>query len=237
MTLIKCSNCGHTVSSVASKCPQCGTLLSEYRFIQGQSGALTECRRCARKVLSGATVCPYCGTPKPGRRIPYAAGALLLAAVVPALVLLVALQQRTPGAAVPERGLGQAQQPAQPAPVEESAPQATGAPAVHPAQEPPPPREAPLSVEPAVGPGLAAPAATGTRWTLDWTNVRQARALDAPVVRVLKPGTGVQVGDRVNGWWAVYLEGRLVGYAAGSLLAATPPGPRPPDTSLAVPHG
>ncbi len=236
MTLIKCPNCGHTVSSVASKCPQCGTLLSEYRFIQGQSGALTECRRCARKVLSGATVCPYCGTPKPGRRIPYAAGALLLAAVVPALVL-VALQERAPGAAVPQRGPEQAQQPAQPAPLEESAPQATGAPAARATQEPPPRREAPLSVGPAVGPGLGAPPSTETRWTLDWTNVRQARGLDAPVVRVLKPGTAVQVGDRVSGWWAVYLEGRLVGYAAGSLLAATPPGPLRPDTSLAVPHG
>lgn len=232
MTLIKCPNCGHTVSSVASKCPQCGTLLSEYRFIQGQSGALTGCRRCARKVLSGATVCPYCGTPKPGRRIPYAAGALLLAAVVPALVLA-ALQQRAPGAAVPQGGPEQAQQPTQQAPAEESAPQATGAPEAPAAQEPPQPRQAPLSV----GPGLAAPPAAGTRWTLDWTNVREARALDAPVVRVLKPGTAVQVGDRVNGWWAVYLEGRLVGYAAGSLLAATPPGPLPPDTSLAGRQG
>ena len=61
MTLIQCPKCEHTVSSVASRCPSCGTLLTEYRFVQGQRGSLTECRRCARKVLSGAKTCPYCG--------------------------------------------------------------------------------------------------------------------------------------------------------------------------------
>jgi RNA polymerase subunit RPABC4/transcription elongation factor Spt4 len=236
MTLIKCPHCGHTVSSVASRCPQCATLLSEYRFIQGQSGALTECRRCARKVLSGATVCPYCGTPKPGRRIPYAAGALLLALVVPALVL-VALQQRAPGAAVPARGPEQALQPAQAAPAAGSEPQAAPAPGAGAAHAAPEPREAPPAPPVSAGPLPAAPPATETRWTLDWTNVREARALDAPVVRVLKPGTAVRVGERVNGWWAVYLEGHLVGYAAGSLLATSPPDPLPPDTGLAGRRG
>src|SRR3970282_962940 len=89
MTRIKCPGCGHTVSSVASKCPQCGTLLSQFRFVQGEGGALTECRRCARKVLSGATICPSCGISRPGRRSPYAVVALIAAFAVPALVVAV----------------------------------------------------------------------------------------------------------------------------------------------------
>ena len=71
MTLIHCPKCAHTVASVASRCPNCGTLLTQYRFVQGQGGSLTECRRCSRKVLSGAAVCPYCGVRRPGRRLPY----------------------------------------------------------------------------------------------------------------------------------------------------------------------
>jgi hypothetical protein len=65
--------------------------------------------------------------------------------------------------------------------------------------------------------------ATQTKWTLDWANVRQDRALEAPVVRVLRPGASVQVTDRQLGWWALYLDGRIVGYVAGSVLGDQPP--------------
>ncbi|MBI3082088.1 MAG: zinc ribbon domain-containing protein [Gemmatimonadetes bacterium] len=164
MTLIKCPDCGHTVSSVASTCPQCGTQLSQFRFVQGEGGALTECRRCARKVLSGATTCPYCGISRPGWRPPYVVVALLVAFAVPALVLA-ALRERGPEAT-----------PA--APVARSAPQQAGA-------------------------------------------VAAAAAAQAP-------GSSVRVTDRQAGWWALYANGRVVGYVAGSLLSdQPPPEPRP----------
>jgi len=213
MTLIKCPNCGHSVLSVASKCPQCGWLLSEYRFIQGQEGALTLCRRCARKVLSGAKVCPYCGASHPGRRIPYA-GVAVLAAVIPALLLAALYRQRLDSAPSPHLA------PAQPAGLPRGTVQAEVAPMLTSPPRPAPAAHAQASSLPG---GAVSSAATQTRWTLDWANVRQARALDAAVVRVIKPCVAVQVSDRVSGWWGVYLEGQFIGYIAGSLLGTSPP--------------
>ncbi len=218
MTLIKCPGCNHTVSSVASKCPQCGTQLSQFRFVQGEGGGLTECRRCARKVLSGAKTCPYCGITRPGRRAPYALVALAGALAIPVLVIT-ALRDRGPQAPPPA--------------VAERSTQAAPPPAAAPAQEPPPPAEAPARpVELAVpAPAPADLVSTQTRWTLDWVNVRQDRAVEAPVVRVLRPGSPVQVSDRRIGWWALHLDGRVVGYVAGSVLGDRPPAPTRPDTT------
>ncbi|MBI2614182.1 MAG: zinc-ribbon domain-containing protein [Gemmatimonadetes bacterium] len=205
MTLIKCPDCGHTVSSVASTCPQCGTQLSQFRFVQGEGGALTECRRCARKVLSGATTCPYCGISRPGWRPPYVVVALLVAFAVPALVLA-ALRERGPEAT-----------PA--APVARSEPQQTRAVAAAAAAPAP---------ELAASTSSLDTVATETRWTLDWANVREGRGLETRVVRVLRPGSSVRVTDRQAGWWALYANGRVVGYVAGSLLSdQPPPEPRP----------
>ena len=213
MTLIKCPGCGHTVSSVASKCPQCGTLLSEFRFVQGEGGALTECRRCSRKVLSGATTCPYCGISRPGRRPPYVVVALIVALAVPVLVL----------AALRERG----REATPAAPSEPQQPQAVAAAAPAPAPVP----EVTLPSESAEAiPEAQASAAdsveTEAKWTVDWANVREGRALGTRVLRVLRPGSSVRVADRQAGWWALYADGRVVGYVAGSLLADQPP----PDT-------
>lgn len=223
MTLIKCPDCGHTVSSVASTCPQCGTQLSQFRFVQGEGGALTECRRCARKVLSGATTCPYCGISRPGWRPPYVVVALLVAFAVPALVLA-ALRERGPEAT-----------PA--APVARSAPQQTGAVAAAAAAQAPELAASTKLAGPARPAGAVGPdastssldtVATETRWTLDWANVREGRGLETRVVRVLRPGSSVRVTDRQAGWWALYANGRVVGYVAGSLLSdQPPPEPRP----------
>jgi hypothetical protein len=99
---------------------------------------------------------------------------------------------------------------------------------------------APSAPAPAVTPGVAlgAPAdssaagiPTQTKWTLDWANVRESRALEAPVVGILRPGAPVQVTDRQQGWWALFLDGRVVGYVAGSLLADQPPLAAHPDTA------
>lgn len=219
MTLIKCPGCGHTISSVASRCPQCGDQLSQFRFVQGEAGALTECRRCARKVLSGARLCPYCGVSRPGRRAPVGLVMLAVALAVPVLVF----------AALRDRG-----------------PQAPAAVFLPPAAEPMPVVvEAlplpPLQTTPAApaSPGAPGPADSGavavltqTKWTLDWANVREGRALEAPVVRVLRPGASVQVRDRQLGWWALYLDGRVVGYVAGSVLGDQPPEVARPDTAV-----
>ena len=218
MSLIKCPGCGHTVSSVASKCPQCGTLLSQFRFVQGEGGALTECRRCSRKVLSGATMCPYCGVSRPGRRAPYMVVTLLVAFAVPALVLA-ALRDRAPGLPPPHAPVAMAE-PQQPQAVTVEAPV--------------PVPEVPVAPD-TTQVMAAVPAAprdslvTEIRWILDWANVREGRALGTRVVRVLRPGSSVRVTDRQAGWWALYADGRVLGYVAGSLLSDQPPPESRPD--------
>lgn len=216
MTLIKCPGCGHTVSSVASKCPQCGAQLSQFRFVQGQGGALTECRRCSRKVLSGAMTCPYCGVSRPGRRSPYVVVTLLLAFAVPTLVLATLRERATEPV------------PVTPVPVQEPQPTPEPvAPAVPaPAPQPPTPADADTARASAVA-SRNDSLTTQTRWTLDWANVREGRALGTRVVRVLRPGLSVQVSDRQAGWWALYADGRVVGYVAGSVLGDQPPPERP----------
>jgi hypothetical protein len=75
-----------------------------------------------------------------------------------------------------------------------------------------------------------------TRWTLDWANVREGRALGTAVVHVLHPGESVLVGDRESGWWAVYQQSKVLGYVAGSLLSDQPPSEAPgaPDSTRGV---
>lgn len=231
MTLISCPDCGRTVASVSSKCPKCGSLLSQYRFMQGQSGSLTECRRCARKVLTQAATCPFCGAPHPGRRVPYAAVALLVGLAVPVMVFAALRARPTPTPpplvmAAPRHIARPAAQPGVVAPAGDIVPA--------PLRTPPPP----AGLEPAVtavNDVSQAPSATPglldalTKWTLDWTNVREGRGLETAVVRVLRPGLPIHVNDRQDGWWATYLDGRLVGYVAGSLLGDQPPGGVPPE--------
>jgi hypothetical protein len=52
-----------------------------------------------------------------------------------------------------------------------------------------------------------------------WANVREGPSADAAVVKVLRPGAQVDVVQQRGGWWAVYNEGRRVGYVSRSLLA------------------
>lgn len=228
MTLIKCPNCGHTVSSVASRCPQCGEQLSQFRFVQGEGGGLTECRRCARKVLSGAKICPYCGVARPGRRSPVAVLVLAVVLAAPALAIG-ALRNRTPQP--PAAVLAQsAAKPAVEATAEEPV-AASFPPPVQAAPAEPAPLDPVQVPTPSPADSGATAVRTQTRWTNDWANVRERRELEAPVVRVLRPASAVQVSDRQMGWWALYLDGRMVGYVAGSLLNDRPPVLSPPDTA------
>ena len=228
MTLIQCPKCEHTVSSVASRCPSCGALLTQYRFVQGQKGSLTECRRCSRKVLSGAKVCPYCGVRRPGRRMPYIAAVLVIALAAP-VVLFTLLHSRAPRPAP----LAIEPPAAVPTPRDTQAARRSRAPLAR-ATAPANPSGAPeVARESALPP---APAGTVRKWTLDWANVREGRALGTAVVHVLRPGEPVLVGDRQAGWWAVYQESKVLGYVAGSVLGDQPPGPgaEAPDSGRGV---
>lgn len=206
MTLIKCPSCQHTVSSVASTCPQCGYLLTQPRFQQGHEGSLTECRKCGHKVLSKVRVCPYCGLSAPGRRPRVAA--LIAIGVIASIVAVLAMQERiVPGQLFL----------AWPA----------DTPGASPEQSVPNPPAGSLAAEGLVAADSSADSVasvpTQTRWAADWANIREARSLEAPVVRVVRPGEPLQVAKRVGGWWEVYRDGRFVGYVAGDLLLAAPP--------------
>src|SRR5262249_53515705 len=62
-------------------------------------------------------------------------------------------------------------------------------------------------------------AATQPRTVAAWANVREAPGTESAVVKVLKPGDQVNVVREHGGWWAVYHEGRRIGYVSRSLLA------------------
>jgi len=239
MTLIKCPSCEHTISSVASKCPRCGYLLSQSRFQQGHqgSGSLTECRKCGRKVLSKVRVCPYCGLNAPGRR-PRVAALFAVGVVVSALAIL-ALQERMVSSQLSLADSGAApgaipEEPAARPPVESaSVPAAPAAPPTSPATEAIP-RDTVAATPAAESLAAVAPSAdsvptvpTQTRWAADWANIREARSLDALVVGLVRRGEPVQVANQVEGWWEVYRDGRFIGYVAGDLLLAEPPGANP----------
>lgn len=232
MTLIKCPSCDHTISSVASKCPRCGYLLTQLRYQQGHQGSLTECRKCGRKVLSKARVCPYCGLNAPGRR-PRVAALFALGVIASALAIL-ALQERMVSGqlSVAESGAASDTTPeqsaARPAAKSASAPTATAAPpdslataaAPHDTVAATPAAESLAVVAPSADSVSTVP--TQTRWAADWANIREARSLEAPVLGVVRRGEPVQVANQVEGWWEVYRGGRFIGYVAGDLLLAEP---------------
>ena len=64
-----------------------------------------------------------------------------------------------------------------------------------------------------------------------WANVREEPSGDAAVVKVLRPGQQVEVVQRRGGWWAVYADGRRLGYVSRSLLAEQAPGANKPVTN------
>ena len=70
-----------------------------------------------------------------------------------------------------------------------------------------------------------------TRWVAEWANMRRLPSNEAPVVRVLPPGTMVRGTPSKWGWWAIQYQGDTVGYVAGSLLRPS----RPPGTTARPP--
>lgn len=217
MTLTKCPHCGHTVLSVASQCPACSGTLGQTYLGPEHEGELAECRSCGHPVRTRTAVCPHCGMEKPAGR----PAAVRVTLPVLAAVLLAAI-------AISLRQVAFRQAPAAPAsqsvvarpllaapPLRDSRPadSAVTAPAPQPPRSPPPAVEDETTLQ--------------TRWTVDWSNMRRGPSNEAPIVRVLPPGTLVRGTLDKWGWWAIQWQGDTVGYIAGALLRATRPSRTP----------
>ena len=70
---------------------------------------------------------------------------------------------------------------------------------------------------PVAEPTIALPS-TETKWTSEWANVREERALTAPILRILTPGQRVEVDSLRARWWLVYLDGQRIGYVHNTVI-------------------
>jgi hypothetical protein len=222
MPLMACPQCGQNVSSLASMCPKCSYSLREQRLKESQQGPQIVCRKCGHKIAAIANVCPHCGVDFPKRTFN-----LLYAAVpVAAILILFAIVKLYPG---DTGGTGSAAAPL---------PLTTEPPVITPPQtevviEDPSvtaradslARARPIVVEtpPQAAVRADTPVRSTTRWTANWVNVRRDPLPDAPVEQQLNPGMRVEVGEYASGFWEVYIDGRLLGYVANSLLLREPP--------------
>jgi len=243
MALIKCPRCGQTVLSVASTCPKCSYLFLQEPKEESAAGELIDCRRCSKRIPPESASCPYCAYPVRRARVLARAGIGAGVAVVALVVLVVALGRR--GSEEPLVASVAGQPPAQPvdppsdgqlqpadtagadtafraSPVEAAPPRTAAVRSLTPERQA-------LARDTAAArprPGPVPPEAVGvrgTRWSLDWVNVREGRGVDNAIVTVLRPGVEVQLADQRGGWWAVYVDGTFVGYASGALFGPEPP--------------
>lgn len=231
MALIKCPKCGQTVLSVASVCPKCGHMLLQSPTPQGEGGEFGPCRRCGKVVARASATCEYCGYPQRlRRRLRRGAAGVFGVAVLAAAALVILRWTRVPE---PARG-GQATPPPAMAALPDTGPGAapaieTGAardtmpPLADTIRVPPPTRrDTATTIPPAAPLPRGVTTSTLNRWTVTWANLREGPGPDYAVVRVLRPGERVQVGDAARGWWTVYREGAVEGYVANSVLGDRP---------------
>ena len=59
MSIIKCPECGHNVSTMAGTCPSCGVRIE---------GNLHKCPECGEYYVGEPDVCPQCGYRLPARK-------------------------------------------------------------------------------------------------------------------------------------------------------------------------
>lgn len=222
MPLMACPQCGQNVSSLASVCPKCSYSLREQRLKQGQLGPQVTCRKCGQLISAKANVCPHCGIDFPKRSFN-----LVFVAIPVVVVLLVFAIVKMVPAGNSEPISGAAPPPLSAAPPEITPPQ-TAVQLVDSAQ--PASTEAVVRAEPIVveTPAVVrAPRDTSvrstTRWTSTWVNVRRDPSPTAHIEQQLNPGVRVEVGRFQSGFWEVFLDGRLLGYVANSLLLREPP--------------
>ena len=207
---------------------------------------LPTCPACGQRHLAVATRCPHCGhafyrdpyeetSYEPRNRLrPVLVGGALVAAIG---VGLWAVSQQGPlgptaantaPAARPTRDAPAADAALAAPPIRDT-PATDTAPAALPARDTAtaivtaaPVVAAPPHPEPDASP--TTPGVTmSVRWASTWANVREAPDITAPVVLILDPGEQVEVGERDRGYLRVYVDGRPVGYVAGSLLMREPP--------------
>ncbi len=204
MALIKCPECGHTVLSVASTCPNCQHRMTPEVAHSGELTTVVQCRTCGELMSGDSTRCPHCGE---STRRPILVWIALAVAVV-ALIAVVWLVLRDGADSEPE------------APPPTLTPEVSRFPVQSPTR--PTPRDI---VEPAPTEIATPLPRRALRWANDWANVRTDRGLEYEVVQILRPGDSVEVSDRRLGWWAVHGDGRLIGYVANNLLDTVPPLP------------
>jgi predicted RNA-binding Zn-ribbon protein involved in translation (DUF1610 family) len=211
MALIDCPQCGHKVMSVASTCPKCGYSLTEQRKRESHAMRVAICRHCNREIAATSKLCPHCGEAEPVSRPPK----WLVPAILAAVLLTVVFVISRGGSEEPVRV-------SEPVAATETVPTAGDT------TPTPPPGAAEVSDPPQVL--VPATPQTLTRWTTDWANMREDRDRNSDVVDILGPGAQIEVADLENRWWAVYVDGRRVGYISASLVANEPPTVEP-DTS------
>ncbi len=213
MALIDCPQCGHKVLSVASTCPECGFSLSEQRKRDSLASRAAICRHCHREITATSKLCPHCGETRPVSKPPkWLVPAILVVGLLIAVFFIPWGGSEDP---IP--------QPAEPVAAAESV--AT----TRDTTPTPPPTAAAVSTTTPQVPTPAAPQ-TLTKWTADWANMREDRDVDSDVVRVLLPGEQIEVADLESRWWAVYVDGRRVGYVSASLVVNEIPAAEPDTT-------
>ncbi len=221
MALIDCPQCGHKVLSVASTCPKCGFSLSEQRKKEAHFSKNVRCKNCRREIAPASRICPHCGEVRPVRRYkPWPAVAVLGVGIIATASLIL----RSAGS--------ESRQSEQPTTVVQPQPTPPDTTPIDSAEPDSVPMAEPIIAAPAVAPTEIATPSTLTRWTSDWANVRAGRGMQDSILRVLRPGQPVAVADLESGWWAVYIEGRRVGFVSQSLLVDQLP-PQEPDTGRA----
>jgi len=229
MVMIRCPECGQRVLDVASSCPHCHRVLIQNPLETHDWTALVECGRCHKHIERSARECPYCGHNVRAARVATRTVAGVVGVAVAVSVILVKTGALT--------DLARSFHPAPPAttPAPQPPAVATQAPDTAVGEATVPDSAQPASTEASPSPQVAettpppsaAPPPTAlqlvTRWTAEWANVRQGRSIESPALQVLPPGREIRVGDRQQGWWAVYADARPIGYIANSVLTATPP--------------
>ncbi|MDH4044596.1 MAG: SH3 domain-containing protein [Gemmatimonadota bacterium] len=236
--MIRCPGCGQHVLDIASSCPKCHRVLIQNPLETHDWGSLQACGRCGKHIARDAALCPYCGhrvqAARLARRIAFSVGALVV--TIAAVIGL----WRSGMVAAARDALRR------PAPVAAPTPALEPAPAVLDSQvaleTPQEPEARPIvaaipgnavadttapPLRPTVSPVRPAPRSNPVnlvvRWTVEWANVRSGRSVESPIVRVLPPGSAVEVRAMSQGWWEVYADGDFTGYIANSVLTPNPP--------------
>jgi hypothetical protein len=163
-------------------------------------GSYRQCSACGKRALSIATRCPGCGRELDAPEVPEHGGVrdwkhyLKPTAGVAAGLVAVSLLVLA--------GVSRNSQPAN-AKLEVESSMATTA-----------------ALDTATIAASAAEPPAEVRVARDWTNVRKARSVKAPLEAVLMPGDTVLADSLGKGWYRVALDGEVLGYAHQSTLTS-----------------